>query len=52
MAQDESDDWIRRETGGRVRRLPLGLDGSADLVGQRLRHELIPAGMLPAAWAP
>ncbi|MFJ2933579.1 serpin family protein [Streptomyces sp. NPDC087219] len=43
VAQDELDDWIRRATGGRVQRLPLGLDGSEDLV-------LVNALALKASW--
>lgn len=41
--QDELDGWIRRATGGRVQRLPLGLDGSEDLV-------LVNALVLKASW--
>ncbi|WP_318210982.1 serpin family protein [Streptomyces sp. SJL17-1] len=43
VAQDELDDWIGRATGGRVPRLPLGLDGSEDLV-------LVNALALKASW--
>lgn len=31
-AQPELDSWVRESTGGRITRLPLGLDGSEDLV--------------------
>ncbi|MET9675664.1 serpin family protein [Streptomyces sp. NPDC006482] len=42
-AQEELDDWVRGATGGRIRRLPLDLDGSEDLV-------LLNALALKASW--
>ncbi|MEU4081127.1 serine protease [Streptomyces venezuelae] len=41
--QDELDRWVRRATGGRIPRLPLGLDGSEELV-------LLNALALKASW--
>ncbi|MFD4316673.1 serpin family protein [Streptomyces sp. NPDC058548] len=43
VAQDELDDWVREATGGRIAGLPLGLDGSEDLV-------LVNALALKASW--
>ncbi|MFD3725382.1 serpin family protein [Streptomyces sp. NPDC058671] len=42
-AREELDAWVRDATGGRIKRLPLGLDGSEDLV-------LINALALKASW--
>ncbi|MFD8972103.1 serpin family protein [Streptomyces sp. NPDC059593] len=42
-AQKEIDDWVRGATGGRIPGLPLGLDGSEDLV-------LVNALALTASW--
>lgn len=43
VAQDELDAWVREATGGRIAGLPLGLDGSEDLV-------LVNALALKASW--
>ncbi|WP_406057940.1 serpin family protein [Streptomyces sp. NBC_01077] len=42
-SQDELDAWVTEATGGRIQRLPLGLDGSEDLV-------LVNALALKASW--